>query len=127
MSYYFIENMYPEQDPNIDLNFDNDILYGAILNDELDKYDTKYAITPDVIPNKNTKKHTIRQAKKEDKSNTRLYIIFIIIIIALVLLWYVYGGKEKEKQPQIIDTYADHPELTMLSPDIGMGARYGNI
>lgn len=127
MSYYFIENKYPDQDPNIDLNFDNDILYGAILNDELDKYDTRYAMTPDVKPNKNTKKHPITRNTKTDSSNTRLYIIFIIIIISLVLLWYIYGGKEKDKKPEVIDTYADHPELTMLSPDIGMGSRYGNI
>lgn len=125
MSYYFIENAHPEQDPNIDLNFDNDILYGAILNDELDKYDTKYAMVSNVPPNKNTQKHTIKATKKSDASSTRVYVIFIIIIISLVLLWYIYGGKAEHKKPDVIDTYADNPELIMLSPDVGLGTRYG--
>ncbi len=119
--------MYPDRDPNTDLNFDNDILYGAILNDELDKYDTNYAVTSDITPSKNTKKHAITHNKKNGSSNTKIYVIFIIIVIAFVLLWYIYGGKEKAKIPEINDYYADQPELTMMSPDIGMGTRYGNI
>jgi hypothetical protein len=120
--------MYPDQDPNIDLNFDNDILYGAILNDAIDKYNTKYVTTPDIPPSINTKKHKITRTKLTESPNNRLYIVFIIIVILLVFLWYMYGGKETEKKPPyVIDTYADHPKLTMLSPDIGMGARYGNI
>ena len=125
MSYYFIENKYPEHDPNIDLNFDNDILYGAIFNDELDKYNTPYEITPNNVPFKSTKKHSIKTNKKNQADNTKLYVIFIVIIIAIVMLWYIYGGTSEPKKPEVIDTYADQPELTMLSPDFGMVSRFG--
>jgi hypothetical protein len=126
MSYYFIENKYPERDPNIDLNFDNDILYGAIFNDELDKYNTPYAINPDDVPYKSKKKHSIK-AKKKDQSSSKVYVIFIVIIIAIIMLWYIYGGTVSEpKKQSVIDTYADKPELTMLSPDFGMASRYEN-
>lgn len=121
--YYFIEDKYPQHDPNIDLNFDNDILYGALLNDELDKYNTPFVSVPEVPSSKNEKKHTIRADQKSGESDNRIYVVFILIVIILIFLWYIYGSESKKK-PNIIDTYPDQPEITMMSPDFGTGTRY---
>ena len=130
MPYYYIEHMYPEQDPNIDLNFDNDILYKSLLRDNINASSMKYKNTSDVNPSK--KHNSLRQTNDNDnnKSNTTLYIFYIVVIIMLVLFWYMYRrtgkgkGKEKENDSYIIDNRADYIKLNMLSPDIGMGARY---
>jgi len=127
MSYYFIEDKYPDHDPNIDLNFENDILYGALRGDEIDKYNTGNAIIPDIQPSANQDKHNIRTKKKSVGSNTRIYVVFIFFVILVLLLWYMYGGKAEPKKPDVIDTYPDKPEISMMSPDFGMGARYGRI
>jgi hypothetical protein len=122
--YYFIETRYPEQDPNIDLNFENDILYGALLNDELDKYNTPNAILPEIPPYKSEPKHSIKKDDENVTSFNRIYIVFILIVILLVLLWYIYGTDHTKKNPSAITTYADQPEMTMMSPDVGLGTRY---
>jgi hypothetical protein len=121
--YYFIEERYPQNDPNIDLNFDNDMIYGALLNDELDKYNTPFVSVPEVPASKNEKKQSIRADQRSNDSDSRVYVAFIIIVIVLVIIWYIYGGESKKK-PNIIDTYPDQPEMIMMSPDFGMDARY---
>ena len=123
MSYQYIEKKYPLQDPNIDLNFDNDILYGSLLNDELDKYNTKYTTTSDIIPKKNILNKSIKENRKE-KSTIKIYFIFITIIIIFVLFWYIYGRNNEINKHNIIDTYDNRAELSMMSPDVGVGSRY---
>jgi hypothetical protein len=118
MGYNFIETKYPVRDPNIDINFNNDILYKALDGDDtVDKYNIKHE-----SPNKNT--NYVKQSRHSDYS---IYIYFIIVVIFLVLIWYYYGSSKNIKQKNIIDTYPDQPELTMLSPDMGMDIRYGRI
>lgn len=127
MSYYFIEHRNPTHDHVIDLNFDNDILYGSLTDDVLDKCNTRdnFVVSNETVsrPSKNKGKLN----KKNKSSSNTIYVIFIIIVIILIVLWYVFGSKNEIKQKDIIDTYPDQPELTMLSPDIGMNSRFGTL
>lgn len=120
-TYYFIENKYPVGDPNIDLNFDNDILYSELVDDDIDKYTTPYV--PEVAPYKPTEKMNIRKEKITTKSNYSVYFYFILTIIGLMLLWYFYKDSGNEKK-NIVESRSNDAELTMLSPDMGMGSRY---
>lgn len=125
MSYYFIENRNPNNDPNIDLRFDNDILYTELTRgDELDKYNTPYVVN-DIRParGKNKKVDKKKQTNNAD-TNTKIYVLFIIGVICLVLLWYFYGSSQDTNHIDIVDTYPDQPELTMMSPDMGMDTRF---
>ena len=133
MSYRFIEHKYPMQDsdPSIDVNFDSDLLYNSISNDQ-DKISPDIAVpadivVPSVVPMQRAKKHNIKDVQPNYSSYTNIYVLFIIFAIIIILLWYFFGGKQKIKQIEVIDTYADNPKLIMLSPDIGMGMRYGLI
>lgn len=121
--YYFIENRYPQNDPNIDLNFDNDILYSDVLDDEVDRYDSKDKNDKIISPKKPTTKKDIRKPKPSNKTNYSIYFYFILAVITLMLIWYFYKDKPIEKK-NIIDTYPNNAELTMLSPDMGMGTRF---
>lgn len=123
MSYYFVENRYPDQDSNIDLNFDNDILYGSLTDNDLDKHNVAY-VMGGVVPN-NRKKQDLSKKKKSDPSNS-IYLCFIFTIILIMIIWYVYNNKNSSN-PNIMDQYPTEPELTMLSPDFGNGVRYGKI
>lgn len=123
-TYYFIENKFPGQDPNTDLNFDNDILYSDIVDDDVDKYSTPYK--PEILPAKPTEKRDITTSKPNKGTNYNIYLYFILAIIALMLLWYFYKDKKTDKKT-MIDTYANTAELTMLSPDIGMGSRFSGV
>jgi hypothetical protein len=124
MSYYFIENKYPIQDPNIDLNFNNDILYSDLTGDSLDKYNNPDVVNPYVLPSKSQTKSSLK--KPPVKKEYNIYLIFVMVVIFLLLLWYFYRGTDN-KTKNIIDMYPDQPELTMLSPDIGAAARYGKV
>lgn len=128
MSYYFIENRNPGNDPNIDLRFDDDILYTELTRgDELDKYNTPYVVN-DVRPargkNKRVDKKKQTKSNKTNDSSTKIYVLFIIGVICLVLLWYFYGSSQDTNNIDIVDTYPDQPELTMMSPDMGMDTRF---
>lgn len=123
-TYYFIENRYPQEDPNLDLNFDNDILYSDIVDVDVDKYDTPYM--PQVTPDKSKEKKDLRINKPKKGMNYNIFFYFILAIIILMLLWYLYKGKTPEKK-NIIDMYPDDAELTMMSPDIGMGSRFARV
>jgi hypothetical protein len=50
MSYQYIESKYPEEDPNVDVNFDNDILYAAILENKIEKPNTHDMVQVNVVP-----------------------------------------------------------------------------
>lgn len=124
MSYYFIENRFPERDPNIDLNFGNDILYSDLTGDQLDKYDTSDNVSSNVKPFKNTQKTSLRNNKQQQKSNNTLYVLFLLAVIFLVIIWYIYGmNPDISANPKIKPNV--QPELTMMSPDVGIDQRYG--
>jgi hypothetical protein len=119
MPYYFVENRYPQNDVNIDLNFGNDILYGEIAGDELDKYRIPNKNgTPDnnVVPFKRGKPRK-QKIKNENKPSTFMSLLFIIIVIFVVLAWYIYSRKENKKKIIEINPYLE-PELTIISPEI---------
>lgn len=125
MTYRFTEYKYPEEHPDVDLDFNNDVIYSALVGNEINKKDIPDIITVDVLPAKSAKKHEIKE-KQKSNSDIMLYIAFISVIIIIMLIWYLYGGKN-EKKIEPIDRYADVAELTMLSPDLGMGSRYSKI
>ncbi|VBB18465.1 hypothetical protein YASMINEVIRUS_928 [Yasminevirus sp. GU-2018] len=125
-NYYFIENRDPSNDPNVDLDFGNDILYKELTGDELDKYKT-YQVVANVKPAKTRKRVQLRANKDKNDSGNSIYILFIVLVVGLVLFWYFYGSRSSEKQQNILDTYPDQPELTMLSPDVGMELRLGKM
>jgi hypothetical protein len=126
MSYYFIEKSNPLSDPNIDLNFDNDILYSDILRDEIDKYNTSYIVDKDeAIP---MRPNNLRQqnTKKSDNKKNNMYILFIIFAVVLIGIWYVYGNKIKKQILTGGNSHATYhePELATFSPDFGNNTRY---
>lgn len=131
MSYYFIENKNPLSDPNTDLNFNNDILYDYVLDE-----DVRYSGTPpyensniqpkissDKSENKN--KELIDNIKERESSSNMIYILFIFLTILLMILWYVYGNRSTKPEVSVIDAYNSDPELVMLSPDMGGNIRFG--
>jgi len=134
MAFKFIENRHPEQDPNTDLNFDNDILYRELTNDgRLNGYNLPSIAKNSITLQKKTNKQENKQENiRENMSDTKrssytIYIYFILTVILLILIWYFYGPTQKIKKKNIIDTYPNHPELTMMSPDMGMDARFGEL
>lgn len=123
--YYYIENRDPLQDPNVDLNFNNDILYSGLLGDDVDASDVPIRVF-DVEPSKSTKKHNIKKDTDRQRHNYNICLYFILIVIGLLFVWYLYSGKKNEGK-NIIDSYANDPDLIMLSPDMGMESRFGRI
>jgi hypothetical protein len=124
--YYFIENKSPTTDTNIDLNFENDILYNGITDDDLSRFDIPYVASNNVRPLKKGKKSKQSTANnKKTNSSNYIYILFIAVVIFVILFWYIYANRSIDQNIPIINTYASAPELTMLSPDFGMGSRYG--
>lgn len=93
MTFYFVEQKFPLSDPNMDLDFTNDILYQHIIGDESiispDNYDNG-----DIVPNRR------RQARPSDISSStidgrnygrNIVILFIIFMIMLLLIYYFTG------------------------------------
>lgn len=126
MSYYFIEHRNPSQDSNIDLNFNDDMLYSSVTDAIINKHDTreKFVTSKDLSKSSNKIPKKDNMDKTANSSNA-IYVMFIMIVIISIILWYVFGTKGEIKQKDIIDTYPDQPELMMLSPDIGMDSRFG--
>ena len=118
MSYRYVEHKYPNSDPNIDLNFNNDILYSNLTSDKYVDY-IRENRNNDVKPSPSSKKKPI--VKKQSSYMT--YAIFFIIIIGLLVLWY-YNKQSTQTKTSAIDTYPDTAKLTLLSPDIGTRAFY---
>lgn len=71
MEFKFIEIMNPIEDPNTNLNFDDDILY-TDLNDENQKHLHTYS-------NDNT-----------------TFVIFILVAIFILLIWYLLTNNTYE-------------------------------
>ena len=127
-AYYFIENKNPINDPNIDLNFDNDLLYSDIIADDYDKYREAHVINESISPRDPAKKQPIQKLKNQQKPlNYNIYVIFIIVVILFVFVWYTYGGSSKIKSSDNFPSITSPPDLVMLSPDFGSGARFGSF
>lgn len=71
MEFKFIEIMNPLNDPNINLNFDDDILY-TDLNDE-------NQMQPPIYSNNHT-----------------TFVIFILVGVFILLLWYLLTNETRE-------------------------------
>jgi ATP-dependent Zn protease len=79
MSYLFVENKYYPSDTNIDINFNNDILYSDLLNNYANN-DITPLMNNNQIPNNDFKK-----INKQYISNTYISLITIIIIIIFLI------------------------------------------
>jgi hypothetical protein len=119
MSYRFVEHKYPSTEPNIDLNFNNDIIYSDILDDQYENYKGKYENANVVPTNRERKNHSAK-----NKSSNTIYIIFLFIVIILVTLRYYYKYYSPPVKQSLVDMYPDIAELTLLSPDVGTNAIY---
>ncbi len=127
-AYYFINNNEPTGDPNIDLNFDNDLLYSDIIADDYDKYREARVIDESIVPYEPAKNQPLskRSSSSNQQNGTNIYVIFIIIIIVLIFLWYIYG-KSSDNLSRSVDTMSyTSPDLVMLSPNFGNGVRFGH-
>lgn len=125
MTYKFNEIKYPTRDQNIDLHFDNDVIYSDLTGDTLDKYNTNDVVVPSVKPIKTNEPTNLRKQTK--KNNYGIYLMFIFFVILIISVWYIYGMVNRKKVKERIDYYPSKAELTMLSPDIGVGNRFGRI
>jgi hypothetical protein len=86
MSYYYVENRYPTSDPNTDLNFNNDILYSRLFDDDLDKNNIPYN-NDGIVPIQS--KNSYQSSDNSETDNTNgLYILFILIIVISVAYCY---------------------------------------
>lgn len=94
----FVENIYPEANPNTDLDFENDILYTELTGgDKLDRFNSHY-IVKEVKPAKAIRTYKIENKKKGNTTNTtNIYLAFIIATIVLLIIWYFYGGNGLSK------------------------------
>lgn len=120
MPYQFVEHRYPASDPNIDLDFTDDLIYADITGDKTKEYVSAYQ-NSNVIPNKQGKKTPL----KKTQNPFNIYVVFLLLVIALIILWYYYGhNTHVNDKKTYIETYPDTAELTMLSPDLGMNIRY---
>ncbi len=133
MPFQIIKNRYTTNDHKSDLNFENDLLYEDIYDNDYKKNTIARSIFEDhedeiVTTSKNIKKnHHIKNDNKNvknDNSTYNIYILFICVSIILIIIWYIFKNKPKDDL-NIIETYPTLPELTMMSPDFGTGTRYG--
>lgn len=92
MSYYFVNNRYPVSDPNMDLNFNNDILYQNILGDEA-------MIDPHPYDNADEEP---KRARKPDGQDIRakapgynISLCFILIVILVIIIFYMIHQNKK--------------------------------
>jgi len=127
-AYYFIENKNPQGDPNIDLNFDNDLLYSDIIADDYDKYRESRPISenmPLTLPRVPVKKQHMDTKTKHKEPNYNIYIMFFVIVILSIFLWYTYGSHKYLSHDNL--SFTSTPNLVMLSPDFGNGSRFGSL
>lgn len=125
-AYYFIENKNPTSDPNIDLNFDNDLLFSDIIADDYDKYKGSNVINENIPPHQPAKNQPLYKQTLKPQNNANIYVIFIIIVIILLFLWYIYSSSKKSSNnPSFNKNLIESPDLVMLSPDFGNGMRFG--
>lgn len=119
MAYEFVENKYPYDDPNTDLNFNNDILYRHIADDDYkDNYLPSYA-NGNVKPHdsdENKRYKTFRVNKK--KAPETIYVWFIACVIIILLIWYLYSNMSYQTDDGILHD-VDTSQFVVVSTDMG--------
>jgi hypothetical protein len=119
MKYYFIENTTPISDPNINLNFNDDILYKNIIGDNqyIDQQSERNgSVNP--LPAKP------KSVQKKVQPFNWVPIIFILLAIFTIMLWYVYRETDSHQQLKLNLNKSDE-SVNILSPDFGTGMRMG--
>jgi hypothetical protein len=119
MSYYFVNNKYPLSDPNIDLNFNNDILYNHIVGDDA-------VIAPTPYKNAGIQPSRSRKANKGDitpkSPSYNIFLCFILFTILVVLTFYLNHSSKSSKPNRIRLTQNTNrfltPNLVMLGPQL---------
>lgn len=105
MSYYFVNQRFPVSDPNLDLNFNNDILYQHILGDEaMVQKDFPYE-NADQVP-----KRARRPTRSDIQTSPPSYnvsLLFIVIVIMILLFYYMAGAAGKTRRSARITLLAD--------------------
>lgn len=107
MPYRFVENSYPNSDPNLDLDFGNNILYKELVDDDIDSHNIKYE-NRNVKSLKDNKNRKV--IKRRQKNTHNIYILFILVIIMLLIFWYV-GRTKTRTSKNILDTYMSESNL----------------
>lgn len=112
MSYNFVENKYAFDDPNVNLNFDDDITY-QYLNGDYDidaTTDVVPNVTPDVPPIPSSeKKKDVDYKKERSIASNSVYTMFIIIAILIIVLWYVYRNSQIKEE--VLEISTAEPQL----------------
>lgn len=113
-------------DPNINLNFDDDILYSALVTNNMIDREYGYQNSIPYEYNNMIKSDNKKRNKKNDESNDNNYSIYFIFIIIIIFLLIIYAliRLDREKNKEFInlnssDSY-NEAQLTMLSPNINM-------
>lgn len=116
MSYYFVNNKYPVSDPNIDLNFNNDILYNHIVGDDA-IVDPKPYDNADQSPRRGRKPDRGDITPKEPTYNILLSFILIVILVAIVFYMTRNSSKSTSKTANMSQSGGRfNPHLVMLGP-----------
>lgn len=118
MSYYFVNNKYPISDPNIDLNFNNDILYSHIVGDDA-------VIAPQPYKNAEVSPKRSRRPDRGDITprapSYNIFLCFILFTILAILTFYL-TREPKSFQQRIRLTQSSNkfltPNLVMLGQQI---------
>ena len=124
MSYEFVENRYPYDDPNTDLNFNNDILYRHVVDDDYKDYTTPKYSMGNVKPHPANERNRYNKYKDEEYelrkggSSESIYVWFIVCAILILLVWYIYSNMEAPEKDPIIHGI-DTGEMVVLSADMG--------
>jgi len=105
-------------DPNLNLNFSDDILYTP-LRSNID-IDSKKKIKSNHLSNKLVAETS--QTNEKDRGIS-IFSWFILITIIIVLLWYFYGGIHHHNSP--IEINQNGRNLQLESPDYGTHMKYG--
>ncbi len=122
MSYYFVNDKYPISDPNIDLNFNNDILYQHMLGDEavVDPRDYKNG---DQQPRRSRKPTSSDIRQKAPSYN--IFLSFILIVILALIVFYMTRPSPSRRDNRVriqlggIDKNLTS-DLVMLGPGISL-------
>ncbi len=120
MSYYFVNNRYPVSDPNMDLNFNNDILYQNILGDEAMVAPQKYA-NADEVPKRSRRPDNRDIRAKAPGYNIALCFIMIVILV-VIMFYMIHQNKQRVtfdnrtiRIPQT-SAYGGAPQYVVLGP-----------
>lgn len=112
MPYVFVDERYPVSDPNIDLNFNNDILYSNIVGDVS-------LIAPLPYDNNNQIPRKSRPPTSSDiierEPSYNIFMCFIMIVILVLIIMYTINDPEHRSHH-----YADVPATDM-------SAMYGRL